>query len=83
MRALEVNGRIEAVQVPDSGGIVSFFNSIGEQISTARNEVNELMEIASVSFAADARSADQMRSKVTSFRDNLTNLEATSEDEAA
>lgn len=82
MRALEVNGRIEAVHVPNIGGLLAFFDSIGGQIRTAREEVDGLIGVADVSFTADKKRADRIAREMSSFRTYLAGLGAT-EDEAA
>lgn len=79
MRALEVNGRIEAVHVPSTTGILNVFNSIGEQIGTARTEVDELLGIAEVSFTADRKRAERIAREMSSFRARLAELEAGSD----
>jgi aerotaxis receptor len=82
MRALEVNGRIEAVHVPQTSGIQNVFTSISEQIGTARDEVDDLLSTADVSFTADRRRADRIAREMSSFRTHLAELGA-SEAEAA
>lgn len=86
MRALEVNGRIEAVHVPNATGIVTFFNSIGSQIHSAREEVDELVRIADVSFNADRKRAQKIARAMSSFQADLIGLaetETETENEAA
>lgn len=76
MRALEVNGRIEAVHLPSTSGILTVFNSIGEQIGTARTEVDDLLQIADVSFKSDRKRAEGIAQEMSQFRAHLAELDA-------
>lgn len=74
MQALEVNGRIESVHVPSTTGILTVFNSIREQVGTARSEVDDLYGVTDVSFAADRKRAERITREMVRFRDRLSAL---------
>ena len=58
MRALEVNGRIEAVRASTGGSVEVLFRTIAEQVALARNE---MAGFASVGRLAEQREAGAER----------------------
>ncbi|MCC7371818.1 MAG: PAS domain-containing protein [Chloroflexi bacterium] len=53
MRALELNGRIEASRVPDAQGVVTLFHTIAEKLGGATHELSELGQASRFSLAAE------------------------------
>ena len=67
MRALETNGRIEAVRSTDPVAVQALFGSIAEQIGAARAELDELSAMSRISFAAEAAAARRVRADVAAI----------------
>ncbi len=76
MRALEVNGRIEAARAQASEAVAGLFVTIGEQVRRARQEMVALSAMRTASFAADASAATQVRARVTDIQRRLATLAA-------
>jgi PAS domain S-box-containing protein len=76
MRALETNGRIEAVRSTDPASVQALFTSIAEQIGAARAELDELAASTRVSFASDAADAQRMRDEVAAIAVQTSKIRA-------
>src|SRR5690606_13804048 len=55
LRALEVNGRVEAARTGDSVHVHQLFVSIGEQVGAARRELSGFDAVRTVTSQRDAR----------------------------
>jgi PAS domain S-box-containing protein len=76
MRALETNGRIEAVRSTDPVAVQALFGSIAEQIAAARAELDELSTISRISFSAEASEARRIRADVAAIAEKAGSLHA-------
>ncbi|MGE3912109.1 MAG: PAS domain S-box protein [Chloroflexota bacterium] len=68
MRALELNGRIEAAHVAEAGAVVALFRSIAERITRATTELDGLMRVGRFSLSSEIDKAHQSQEHVTSIR---------------
>jgi aerotaxis receptor len=53
MRALEVNGRIEAVRAAQGDSVEALFRTIAEQVALARQEMSEFAEVGRLAEQRD------------------------------
>ena len=67
MRALETNGRIEAVRSTDPVAVQALFSSIAAQIASARSELDELAAMTRISFSAEAAASRRIRADVAAI----------------
>lgn len=68
MRALEINGRVEAASAPDAGAVVTLFRTIGEQIATARETIARFAAVTRLDFRRDAAEAAEMHRQIERMR---------------
>ena len=59
MRALELQGRVEAARLTDAAAVVSLFDTMAEQVDSAYREMDELLRINTFSFDEDRLRAQQ------------------------
>lgn len=76
MRALELNGRIEAARVEGADGVVTLFRTIAETIARARDELEELGRAGRYSFAWEVRETERTRGHVGQIRELVVSLGA-------
>ncbi|MBI3966368.1 MAG: PAS domain S-box protein [Chloroflexi bacterium] len=76
LRALEVNGRIEAARASLAEAVVALFTSIGEQIAAARRELDDLSHVGLLSLGEDATEAKRIRNHVEEILDHVAPLRA-------
>jgi len=76
MRALETNGRIEAVRSTDPIAVQALFGSIAEQIGAARAELDELSGMTRISFSAEASASRRIRADVAAIARQAGALQA-------
>jgi aerotaxis receptor len=76
MRALELNGRIEAARVTHSEALVALFHTIAERVQTARRELDDLTANRGVSFAREAAAARASRGHVATMEAHAAALGA-------
>jgi aerotaxis receptor len=68
LRALEVNGRVEAARTADSEQVHQLFVSIGEQVAAAQAELAGFDAIGVVTSQRDARGEARVRADVHALR---------------
>jgi aerotaxis receptor len=56
IRALEVNGRIEAATVLHQGSLMALFRTIGENVRAARGEIRDFQHVGRIADGRDAAS---------------------------
>jgi hypothetical protein len=71
LRALEVNGRIEAARASDTGAVEALFRTIGEQIRTARAEVADFGAVGRVARDGRLHGAQRMQARVHELRERV------------
>ncbi len=79
LRALQVNGRIEAARTADSGGVQQLFETIGDQVRTARGEMGGFDEVVAVAQRDDrvvARVRADADADVDAVRERVASLAA-------
>ncbi len=77
IRALEVNGRIEAAHAPDAAAVVLLFGEISEQITIAQTELTEFAATAALGRAtASSSTATTIRADLDRMHDSATQLAA-------
>lgn len=69
MRALELNGRIEAAHATGAEGVVTLFRTIAGKIETARRELGTLSRASSVSLAREVTAARRNQRHIATIRD--------------
>jgi aerotaxis receptor len=76
LRALEVNGRIEAAKAGESGNVKSLFQTIGEQVGAARVEMTGFDGVAKVVRRRDAGAQALVLEHVGAVRERVAALAA-------
>ena len=77
MRALEVNGRIEAARIAGADAIVFLFNDIRAQIKTARQELETFADVAARGRETASRNATgRLRDDIRRIREGTLALAA-------
>jgi hypothetical protein len=76
LRALQVNGRIEAARTADSGDVQRLFETIGEQVTAARAEMSGFDAVAAVAGGRDGRAEAQVRDDLDAVRAQVLKLAA-------
>jgi hypothetical protein len=76
LRALEVNGRIEAAKAGESGNVKSLFATIGEQVGAARLEMTGFDGVATVIRRRDAGAQALVLEHVGAVRERVAALAA-------
>lgn len=66
MRALEVNGRIEAVRTSTGGSVETLFRTIAEQVGLARDEMAEFAGVAKLAERRDRKGELKLAADVAS-----------------
>jgi len=68
IRALELNGRVEAARATGADGVVTLFRTIAATIERARGELDELRHAGRFSFAWEIREIERNRAHVDRVR---------------
>jgi aerotaxis receptor len=76
LRALQVNGRIEAARTAASGDVQRLFETIGEQVTAARAEMGGFDAVAAVADRRDGRAEAQVRGDLDAVRAHVLALAA-------
>lgn len=76
MRALEVNGRIEAVRTSTGGSVEALFRTIAEQVALARNEMAEFAGVGKLTERRDRAAEQQLAQNVHSVSRHVAELVA-------
>ena len=76
LRALQVNGRIEAARTTASGDVQRLFETIGEQVMAARAEMGGFDAVAAVAGTRDGRAEAQVRHDLDAVREHVLALAA-------
>jgi len=74
LRALQVNGRIEAARTTASGDVQRLFETIGEQVMAARAEMGGFDAVAAVAGTRDGRAEAQVRNDLDAVREHVLAL---------
>ncbi|MFN8635353.1 MAG: PAS domain-containing protein [Chloroflexota bacterium] len=74
MRALELNGRIEAARVDGAEAVVGLFRTIAGSIVQARGQLEELFRASSFSFAREVGDAQRSQQHVATVRELVATL---------
>jgi aerotaxis receptor len=74
LRALQVNGRIEAARTAASGDVQRLFETIGEQVTAARGEMGGFDAVAAVAGGRDGRAEAQVRGDLDAVRAHVLKL---------
>ena len=83
MRALEINGRVEAASAADAGAVVTLFRTIGEQIATARETIARFAAVTRLDFRRAAAEAAEMHRQSERMREALASDERAPRADAA
>ncbi len=74
MRALEVNGRIEAARASDAKDVRSLFVTIGEQIRSARAQIGDLATVRRIAHSRDDGAERQVLTHVRTVSERVRAL---------
>lgn len=74
LRALEMQGRIEASRSSESDGVLTLFHTIAGRLEQARNELQEIGHLAAFSFQNDIAEARACRQHAQRIRQDVSTL---------
>jgi aerotaxis receptor len=74
MRALEVNGRVEAAKADGADAVRELFLTIGKQVGAARAELQDFGGVATIAAERDPTAEDRMRRQVHRICSQLDQL---------
>jgi hypothetical protein len=74
LRALQINGRIEAARGAHAGDVQRLFETIGQQVTAAREEMGGFDAVAEVAGRRDGRAEAQVRHDLDAARERVLSL---------
>ncbi|MFN8526913.1 MAG: PAS domain-containing protein [Chloroflexota bacterium] len=77
MRALELNGRIEASRAAGAQDVVTLFHTIAERLAAANTQLDELVQASRFSFGKEILEARRSRKNLNLIRETVASVDST------